>query len=101
MDPYNVIFRGHKLDPYRVCQIFEVSHPAVQQIVKKGLRLGSKHKVTKEDLMDIKTSAERALEMIAEDDAWENQEFKYKQDDNTGRKSSIRSRASGDDEDRA
>ena len=70
LDPYNIDFNGHKLDPYRVIDIFEIRHPAMQQIVKKALRQGSKHKDEEQDARDIITSAQRFLDMKAEERRW-------------------------------
>lgn len=77
-DPYNINFFGHKLDPYRVVDIFRISHPAMQQIAKKVLRGGSKHKDLEADARDIITSAQRFLDMRAEERAWATQpEFNF------------------------
>lgn len=72
-DPYNVNFNGFKLDPYRVIEIFQITDPAIQQILKKALRFGGKHKTALEDAEDIRTSAIRFLEMRAEESSWKNQ----------------------------
>lgn len=72
-DPYNINFNGHKLDPYRVIDIFKITFPPIQQIIKKALRCGKKHKSTIEDLREIISSAQRAIEMIEENERWENQ----------------------------
>ena len=69
-DPYNVNFNGHKLDPYRVIDIFQIKHPAMQQIVKKALRQGAKHKDEEEDAREIISSAQRFLDMKAEERRW-------------------------------
>jgi hypothetical protein len=72
-DPYNVNFNGHKLDPYRVIEIFKITHPAMQQIVKKVLRQGAKHKNAEEDARDIISSAQRFLDMKDEERKWKDQ----------------------------
>lgn len=72
-DPYNVNFFGHKLDPYRVIEIFRITDPALQQIVKKGLRWGGKHKTHAEDMADIISSGQRWQEMRREDAMHANQ----------------------------
>jgi hypothetical protein len=72
-DPYNINFNGHKLDPYRVIDLFQITNPALQQAVKKLLRCGSKHKTAEEDARDCITSCQRFLDMKAEERAWANQ----------------------------
>ena len=69
-DPYNIDFNGHKLDPYRVIEIFQITHPAMQQVLKKVLRQGSKHKDEEQDARDIITSAQRFLDMKTEERRW-------------------------------
>lgn len=65
-DPYNVPFAGAKLDPYRVIELFRISHPAIQQAIKKLLRCGGKHKTTAQDVEDAITSLQRWQEMEEE-----------------------------------
>ena len=71
-DPYNVSFAGQKLDPYRVIELFQITHPAIQQVIKKALRMGAKHKTQEEDAKDIITSAQRFLDMLREDELMKN-----------------------------
>lgn len=66
-DPYNVRFRGGRLDPYRVAVLYGITHPALQQALKKLLRLGQKHKTEDEDAQEVITSMQRFLEMRQED----------------------------------
>lgn len=72
-DPYNVPFEGNKLDPYRVCELFQISSPAIQQAVKKLLRCGHKHKDADKDVEQAITSLERYQEMRREDAALKDQ----------------------------
>lgn len=72
-DPYNINFNGFKLDPYRVIEIFQITDPAAQQILKKALRFGLKHKDQSQDMEDIRTSAIRWQEMRAEESRWKNE----------------------------
>lgn len=72
-DPYNINFNGFKLDPYRVIEIFQITDPAAQQILKKVLRFGLKHKDQSQDMEDIRTSAVRWQEMRAEEIRWKNE----------------------------
>lgn len=56
VDPYNVTFRGHKLDTYRVAKAFGVTDPAIYQAIKKLLRCGKKHKSEESDVDEAITS---------------------------------------------
>lgn len=72
-DPYNIVFNGYRLDPYRIIEIFQITDPVVQQIVKKALRFGLKHKHQEQDMEDIRTSAVRWQQMRQEEFSWNNQ----------------------------
>lgn len=67
-DPYNVQWRGGKLDPMRVVDLFQVTEMGVSQAIKKLLRLGGKHKTKRKDLEEAITSLQRTIEMMDEDE---------------------------------
>lgn len=57
-----------RLDVYRLLDLFKVTCPVAQHIVKKALAAGQRgHKDTRRDWQDIADSAARRLEMIEED----------------------------------
>ena len=56
------------LDVYRLLDLFNVTCPVAQHVIKKALVAGKRgHKDTVRDWQDIQDSAMRKLEMIAED----------------------------------
>lgn len=57
------------VDVYRILKLFSVTDPCMQHLVKKALCAGNRgHKNRRRDLEDIRDSAERALEMLDEDE---------------------------------
>lgn len=72
-DPYGVVFNGVKLDPYRVADAFQITHPALAQALKKLLRCGAKHKTAEEDVREVMSSCQRFLDMKAEESAFSGQ----------------------------
>ena len=59
-----------KIDVYRFLEMFSVTCPVAQHVIKKALAAGQRgHKNTVRDWSDIRDSAERKLQMIDEDDA--------------------------------
>ncbi len=59
-----------RLDVYRLLDLFKVTCPVAQHIVKKALAAGQRgHKDTRRDWQDIADSAARRLQMISEDEA--------------------------------
>jgi len=59
-----------KVDVYRLLEMFDVTCPVAQHVIKKALAAGQRgHKNTVRDWSDIRDSAERKLQMIEEDDA--------------------------------
>lgn len=65
---YRYTYKGIKLDPFRICQIYEVYDFPLQTIIKKALRAGERgQKSKRQDLLDIISAAERAIEMLDED----------------------------------
>lgn len=63
---YRYEYRGAKLDPFRICDIYGVNDFGQGTLIKKSLRLGTAHKDRKQDLLDIINCAERMLEMMSE-----------------------------------
>ena len=58
-----------RLDVYRLLDLFGVTCPVAQHVVKKALAAGQRgHKDTRRDWQDIADSAARRLQMFAEDD---------------------------------
>lgn len=65
---YRYEYRGIKLDPFRICQIYGVNDFSLQTIIKKALKAGERgHKDMRQDLRDIVNAANRKLEMMDED----------------------------------
>lgn len=61
----------NSLDVYRLLELFNVTCPVAQHIVKKALAAGQRgHKDTRRDWQDIADSAARRLQMIDEDAGW-------------------------------
>ncbi len=69
-DPYNVPWRGGKLDPYRVVELYRIESMPIAQAIKKLLRCGAKHKSMEADVAEAISSLVRWQEMRAEDKAW-------------------------------
>ena len=66
---YRYVYKGIKLDPFRIAAIYNVNDFAMQQIIKKCLCSGNRgHKDKRQDLLDIITAARRAIEMLDEDE---------------------------------
>lgn len=63
------------IDVYRIIELFEITCPVAQHVLKKAMVAGMRgHKDLARDWQDILDSAERRLEMLAEDrpadDGW-------------------------------
>lgn len=63
---YRAVYKGIKLDPFRICEIYGVTSLGQGTLIKKSLRLGTSIKDKKQDLLDIINCAERMLEMLEE-----------------------------------
>lgn len=58
-----------KLDPYRVFEIYKITHPAQQHVAKKVLCAGNRgHNDTIQDIEDSINGLERWKEMLSEDE---------------------------------
>lgn len=69
---YRYTYKGIKLDPARICKIYNVQNVLQGAIVKKTLCAGNRgHNDIKDDIKDIITAAQRWLEMIEEDESEE------------------------------
>lgn len=56
------------IDVYRIIEIFEITDPAAQHILKKCIATGKRgHKDERRDWEDIVDSAQRKIEMLEED----------------------------------
>lgn len=65
---YRMQYRGIKLDPFRICDIYGITSFGQATLVKKALRMGKAHKDRKQDLLDMRCCIDRMLEMMDEDD---------------------------------
>lgn len=65
--PYNHQFQGQRLDPYRILEVYGITHPAQQHAIKKLLRAGHGHKPLVQDIDETIASLNRWKEMIEED----------------------------------
>lgn len=65
---YRYDFKGVKLDPYRVMDLYGITHPAHQHAVKKLLRAGrGDHRDIIGDIDGAISALTRWKEMLAED----------------------------------
>jgi len=64
---YQYQYKGIKLDPYRICEVYNVGGGAREQIIKKGLRWTNKGDSERQVLKEIMQACERRLEMLDED----------------------------------
>lgn len=66
-DYSNFTYKGIKLDPYRIFDVYGITHPAHQHSLKKLLRAGRSHKSLGQDIQEAIDTLERWKEMIQED----------------------------------
>jgi hypothetical protein len=64
---YQFVYKGIKLDPYRIMQVYGITNPAQQHAIKKLLRAGRSVKTTEQDIDEVILSLQRWKEMIRED----------------------------------
>lgn len=64
---YRYEYQGVKLDPYRILQVYDITHPAHQHAIKKLLRAGRSIKDTRRDVAEVILALQRWLEMMDED----------------------------------
>lgn len=65
---YNFEYKGIRLDPYRVLQVYGITDPAQQHAVKKLLRAGKSVKPLRQDIQEVILTLERMLVMLTEDE---------------------------------
>jgi hypothetical protein len=68
---YRLEYRGVKIDPFRIAQVYRINDFAMMTVLKKVLRAGRAHKDLRQDLLDMKCAIDRKLEMMAEDNDFE------------------------------
>ena len=66
---YRYEYKGIKLDPYRIMQVYKIENPAHQHAVKKLLRAGRSVKTLRQDIDETIMTLQRWLEMLGEDQA--------------------------------
>ena len=71
---YQYFYKGIKLDPYRIIEVYKITHPAHQQAVKKILRAGASIKDLKQDIDETIEALNRWKQMILEDEIVESKE---------------------------
>lgn len=64
---YNYEYKGIKLDPYRICQIYGVGGGPREQIIKKCLRFNNKGHDPLQVIKEIRQALDRWEEMLGED----------------------------------
>jgi len=64
---YNRKYKTHKLDPYRILRLYEITDPAIQHAIKKLLRCGRAHKPMIQDIQEVIDTLHRWQEMEKED----------------------------------
>ena len=65
---YRYVYKGVKLDPARICLIYEIKNMLQATIAKKALCAGNRgHKDAIRDIDDIITAANRWKEILIED----------------------------------
>jgi hypothetical protein len=65
---YKFSFNGVKMDPYRIMDVYGISHPAQQHAIKKLLRAGKSVKSLRQDVEEVQMTLIRWLEMMDESD---------------------------------
>ena len=65
---YRFIYRGIKLDPYRIASIYGIENHAQFSALKKILCMGNRgYKDAAQDIADIRNALDRLEEMLNED----------------------------------
>lgn len=64
---YNYSYKGIKIDPYRILQVYGVTNPALQHAIKKLLRCGKSVKDAQQDVKEVIITLNRLLAMMEED----------------------------------
>ena len=71
---YQYFYKGLLLDPYRVIEVYKITHPGHQQAVKKILRAGASIKDLEQDIDETIEALQRWKEMVLEDEVVESKE---------------------------
>lgn len=71
---YRFSFRGVKLDPYRIMQVYGITNPAHQHALKKLLRAGNSVKTLTQDIDEVILALNRWKEMLNEEEVTGQQE---------------------------
>ncbi len=66
MNPYKQEYKGVKLDPYRIIEVYGITHPAHQHAIKKLLRAGRSIKSLDQDRDEVIATLTRWKEMDGE-----------------------------------
>ena len=70
LNPYRHYVREYNgviLDPYRIMDIYQITHPAHQHALKKLLRAGQSIKDLRQDIKEVKDTLTRWEQMMDED----------------------------------
>lgn len=63
---YKYEYKGIKMDPYRILDLYKITNPAQQHAIKKLLRAGSSVKSLHQDIDEVIVTLNRWKEMLAE-----------------------------------
>jgi hypothetical protein len=66
---YTYVFKGVRIDPYRIMDLYKITHPAHQHAVKKLLRAGRSVKDLRRDIEEVRMTLDRWLAMLDEEGA--------------------------------
>lgn len=75
---YSFTYKGVRIDPYRIFEIYGITNSAQQHAIKKLLRAGNSNKSLKQDIAETIMTLNRWLDMMEEDsvpdyrDVWPN-----------------------------
>lgn len=64
---YQFSYKGHKIDPYRIFRIYNISAPEQQHAIKKLLRAGKSVKTLNQDIDEVILTLQRWKEILKED----------------------------------
>ena len=64
---YSFVYKGIKVDPYRIFEIYGITNGAQQHAIKKLLRAGKSVKSLDQDIAEVIVSLTRWQDMIRED----------------------------------
>lgn len=64
----SLTYKGIKLDPYRIAEVYRIPAGPRWQILKKTLRGTSKGQTEREVIAEIRSAVDRWEEMLEEDD---------------------------------